>query len=64
MGTPSQTMAVNKYIREKTRRYTLQCNKETEADIIKALDSTGNYNRALKELIRKAIENGEFPLLD
>ncbi len=62
MTSPAQTAAVNKYIKKQMRRFTLQCNKETDADIIEALDSTGNYNKALKEIIRKAIKDGSFPL--
>ena len=51
----AQTKATNKYIKNHTRRFTLQCNKETEKDIIEFLESADNYNQVLKELIRKEI---------
>lgn len=53
----SQMNATNKYIKNHTRRFTLQCNKETDADIIEFLESSGNFNKIMKELVRKEIEN-------
>lgn len=55
MTSTAQTKATNKYIKNHMRRFTLQCNKETEADIIKFLESSDNYNQLLKELIREKI---------
>lgn len=55
MATSAQVKATSKYIKEHTRRYTLQCNKETDADIIEFLDGAPNYTKLLKELIRKEI---------
>ena len=55
MATPAQVKATSNYIKNHTRRYTLQCNKETDADIIEFLDSAPNYTKLLKELIRKEI---------
>lgn len=55
MATPAQVKATSKYIKDHTRRFTLQCNKETDADIIEFLDSAPNYTKLLKEIIRKEI---------
>lgn len=55
MATPAQVKATSNYIKNHTRRYTLQCNKESDADIIEFLDSAPNYTKLLKELIRKEI---------
>ena len=52
----AQARATNKYIKNHTRRFTLQCNKDTEADIIEYLESADNYNLLLKELIREKIK--------
>lgn len=56
MSSSAQTAAVNKYIKKQMRRYTLQCNRDTDADIIEFLDGSGNYNQALKKMIRDAIK--------
>ncbi len=52
----AQSRATNKYIKNHTRRFTLQCNKDTEADIIEYLESADNYNQLLKEMIREKIK--------
>lgn len=57
MVKPSQVKATNNYIKNHTRRYTLQCNKETDADIIEFLDSVPNYTKLLKAIIREKISN-------
>lgn len=57
MVSVSRMNATNKYIKNHTRRFTLQCNKETDADVIEFLESADNYNRVLKELVRKEIAN-------
>lgn len=55
MVKPSQVKATNNYIKNHTRRFTLQCNKETDADIIEFLASAPNYTKLLKDIIRKEI---------
>lgn len=50
---PSRIRATNKYIKSKTRRFTLQCHVIYDADIIKLLESQDNYNGYLKELLRR-----------
>lgn len=55
MVSTAQMNAVNKYIKGHMRRFTLQCNKETEADIIEYLESADSYNTLLKRLIREQI---------
>ena len=59
MATAAQTRATNKYIKNHTRRFTLQCNIDTEADIIEFLESSGNFNKVMKELIRKEIQESQ-----
>lgn len=51
----ARQQATNKFIKNHTRRFTLQCHKEHDADIIEFLESQGNYNGYLKELLRKEI---------
>lgn len=46
-----------KYLKEKTRRYIVQCVINTEQDIIQKLDSVDNKSGYIKSLIRKDIEN-------
>lgn len=57
MAKPSQVKATNNFIKNHTRRFTLQCNKETDADIIEYLESAPNYTELLKEIIREKISN-------
>lgn len=56
MVTTAQVEATKKYIKNHTRRFTLQCNKETDADVIEYLESSGNYNKLLKAIIREYIQ--------
>lgn len=56
MPTPAQTRATTKYIREHMRQFVLRCNNERDADVIAYLESCGNVNAKLKELVRKEIE--------
>lgn len=51
MASPAQTKAVVKYIREKTRRFTIQLNRQTDADIIAHLESVGNVTAYIKGLV-------------
>lgn len=60
MPTPAQNRATAKYIKNHTRRFTLQCNKKTDADIIEYLESADNYNRLLKEMIREKIAGDDY----
>ena len=53
MATAAQTKATVKYIKEHTRRFVLQCNAEKDADVIAYLESRGNVNAFLKELVRE-----------
>ena len=58
MAIPSYKIrATNKYIKNHTRRFTLQCNNDTDADIIELLESQENYNGYLKSLLRRELRN-------
>lgn len=52
----SKVRATTKYIKEHTTRYTIQCNNETDADIIEFLEGVENRNAYIKALIRKEIK--------
>ena len=45
--------AQEKYIKENTRRYTLNVNRNTDADILEHLEVCGNVQGYLKRLIRE-----------
>lgn len=51
MASPAQTKAVTKYIKEHTRRFTIQLNKQTDADMIAHLESVGNVTAYIKGLV-------------
>lgn len=51
----SAIQATNRYVKNHCRRFTLQCNKETEGDIIEFLEAADNYNALLKRVIREEI---------
>lgn len=55
MATVAQTKATTKYIKNHTRRWVLQCNNATDADIIGYLEGVPNVNALLKELVRERI---------
>ena len=57
MVSDARKRATNKFIKEKTRRFTLQCHKQTDADIIELLESQENYNGYLKSLLRRELRN-------
>lgn len=57
MATPAQIKATNEYIKKHARRFTIQCNKETDKDVIAFLEECGNVNAVVKELVRKEIKN-------
>jgi hypothetical protein len=44
--------------RKKTRTFSIQCNKENDADVIARLDSQPNKNRYLINLIRNDMTGG------
>lgn len=51
MASPAQTKAVAKYIKEHMRRFTIQLNRKTDADMIAHLESVGNVTGYIKGLI-------------
>lgn len=53
MASPAQTKAVTKYIKEHTRRFTIQLNRKTDADMIAHLESAGNVTGYMKALVAK-----------
>lgn len=57
MATAAQVKATTKYIKNNTRRFTLQCNIESDADVIEFLDGADNYTKLLKDLIRREISS-------
>lgn len=52
----AQMRATNNFIRNHTKRYTIQCHNEYDADIIAHLATKDNYTSYIKDLIRKDIE--------
>ena len=60
MTSEAQKRAVAKYDESNTVQVKLKLNKGTDADIIALLDSVGNKQGLIKELLRRYIaENGE-----
>ena len=55
MATAAQVKATTKYIKEHTRRYVVQCNNDTDADIIEFMEGVTNRNQFVKDLIRAEI---------
>ena len=55
MASPAQVAATTKYIKNHTRRYTIQCHRERDAHIIEFLDGKENYTAYVKGLIRREI---------
>ncbi len=51
-ATEAQKKAVAKYDAENTVRVMLKLNKTTDADILKALEASGNKQGYIKQLIR------------
>lgn len=56
MATESEIKAVNKFNKEKTKCVLLRLNLNTDADIIKKLDSVPSKMGYIKELIRADIQ--------
>lgn len=58
MATEALLRAMAKYDRENTLQIHLKLNKKNDQDIIQRLESAGNKQGYIKELIRKDIESG------
>lgn len=52
----AQVAAVNRYIKNKMRRFTIQFHRDNEADVIEHLEAQGNVTQYIKELIRADME--------
>ena len=59
MVSEAQRKATDKYYKAYIRRYVLNVNRKTEADIYKWLEAQGNVMGAIKDLIRKELENSK-----
>lgn len=59
MTTEARKKATAKYQRKNTRQIILRLNIRTDADILERLDSQGNKQGYIKQLIRADIERGE-----
>lgn len=59
MAEETEGRRVARYVREKTRRYVLQCNLEKDADVIEELEAVGNVNAYLKKAVRRMREDGK-----
>ena len=55
--TEAQKKATAKYDKNNTRIYSLKLNVNTDKEIIKVLDSTGNVQGFIKDLIREYIQD-------
>lgn len=58
MTTDAQKAATAKYDKDNTKRLSLKLNLNTDADILKKLDSEKNVQGYIKKLIRNDIING------
>lgn len=58
MTTDAQKAATAKYDKDNTKRLSLKLNLNTDADILKKLDSEKNVQGYIKKLIRNDIMNG------
>jgi len=59
MITEAQKKALAKYKKGHIKQIMLGLNKRTDADIIKKLETCGNKQGYIKQLIRADIERGE-----
>ena len=57
MVSEARKRATNKFIKEKTRRFTLQCHKEHDKEIIEFLEAQPNFNAYIKDLIRRELRD-------
>lgn len=51
--------AQSKYLKDKSKRYVIQCMLNTESDIIKRIESQSNKAGYIKSLIRADIEKNK-----
>lgn len=58
--TEAQKKATAKYDKNNTRIYSLKLNTNTDKEIIEVLDSTGNVQGFIKNLIREYIKDTNF----
>lgn len=58
MASEAQRRAVRKYNEESTTQVKLKLNINTDADILRKLDSVKSKNGYIKELIRKDMRKG------
>ena len=58
--TEAQKKATAKYDKNNTRIYSLKLNTNTDKEIIEVLDSTGNVQGFIKNLIREYIQDTKF----
>lgn len=56
MASEAQKRATAKYDKENVIRINLKLNKNTDADILERLETVGNRNGYIKELIRANIK--------
>lgn len=59
MASPAQIRANTKYVKNHTKRYTIQCHNEYDKDIIQWLTTKENYAQYIKALIREDIKNNK-----
>lgn len=52
MVSAAQVKATTNYIKNHTTRYTIQCNNDTDSDIIEFMKGVDNRNAFIKKLIR------------
>ena len=53
MGTPAQTKATVKYIKNNTKPFVVRCNVRTDSDIIEFLAGKDNVAGYIKGLLRE-----------
>lgn len=57
--TPAQKKAIKTYKRKAIIRFTLELNRNTDADILKWLDAIPNMTGAIKAAIREHIKTND-----
>ena len=55
----AQVRASMRYDAKNTVKFTVKLNRRTDRDLIERMESAGNKNGYIKELIRKDIEDGK-----
>lgn len=56
MASPAQIKANTKYVKNHTKRFTIQCHNEYDKDIIEWLATKDNYTKYIKSLIREDMQ--------